>query len=158
MWRTDKSQEHCTECRTKQRDILCTLSQLVKCQFRYIRKKSNYVTCTWNGGSSLDDFENTLEWRRLGEGVLIRPQKVDWISDSLIRQGGRQRAQRESFLIFFNLLLWWEIVVLQNNFKFCIIKLYPINKSHLEFLDKDVPCNAIVYIQVEMSQFSHHPK
>lgn len=157
MWRTDKSQEHCTECRTKQRDILCTLSQLVKCQFRYIRKKGNYVTCTWNGGSSLDDFENTLEWRRLGGGGANQTSK-GWLNFRQFDYYFRQRAQRESFHIFFNLLLWWEIVVLQNYFKFCIIKLYPINKSHLEFLDKDVPCNAIVYIQVEMSQFSHHPK
>lgn len=157
MWRTDKSQEHCTECRTKQRDILCTLSQLVKCQFRYIRKKGNYVTCTWNGGSSLDDFENTLEWRRLGGGGANQTSK-GWLNFRQFDYYFRQRSQRESFHIFFNLLLWWEIVVLQNYFKFCIIKLYPINKSHLEFLDKDVPCNAIVYIQVEMSQFSHHPK
>lgn len=154
MWCTDKSHEHCTECRTKQQDILCTLSQLVKCQFRYIRKKGNYVTCTWNGDSSVDDFENT---RVKKIGGANRTSK-GWLYFRRFDYYFRQRIGRESLLIFSNLLLWWEIVVLQIYFKFCIIQLYPIKKPHLEFLDKDVPCNAIVYIQVGMSQFSHHYK
>lgn len=119
MWHTDKSQEHCTGYRTKQQDILCTISQLVKCQCRYIRKKGNYVTCTWNGDSSVDDFENTRVKKIGGANQTSK----GWLYFRRFDYYFRQRIGRESFLIFSNLLLWWEIVVLQIYFKFCIIKL-----------------------------------
>lgn len=105
--------------RTKQQDILCTISQLVKCQCRYIRKKGNYVTCTWNGDSSVDDFENTRVKKIGGANQTSK----GWLYFRRFDYYFRQRIGRESFLIFSNLLLWWEIVVLQIYFKFCIIKL-----------------------------------